>query len=79
MWNPPAELVLGSLEGVIRLIEAWRVVFQHAEQRGSELADGSPAGTLDPELPRQGSQRILRAVEQFGEATRRAQVGETAS
>jgi len=77
-WNPPADLAIGSLEGVIRLIEAWRVVFQDAEQRGAELADGSPAGRTDPELLRQGYDRIVQAVEQFGEATRRAQAGETA-
>lgn len=78
MWNPPADLVLGSLEGVIRVIEAWRVVFQHAGQRGGELADGSPAGTLDPELLRQGYHRIVGAVDQFSEASRRVQAGETA-
>lgn len=67
------------LEGVIRLIEAWHVVFQHAEQRGHELSDGSPARSLDPELLRQGYHRIVHAVEQFGEATHRAQAGETAN
>ncbi|MET9263738.1 hypothetical protein [Amycolatopsis sp. NPDC004079] len=77
-WNPPADLVLGSLEGVIRVIEAWRVVYQHAGQRGDELADGTPAGALDPELLRQGYHRIVGAVDQFGEATLRAQAGETA-
>lgn len=76
-WNPPAELALGALEGVIRLIESWRSLFQHEDQRGGVLADGSPAGMLDPQLLGQGVDRIAAALDQFGEAARRAEAGES--
>ena len=76
VWNPTADLAIGSLEGMIRLIEAWRVVYQQPDRRGATLADGSPAGLGDAALLQQGYARIVDAVNAFGEAHRRALAGE---
>lgn len=76
VWNPPADLAIGYIEGIGRLIESWRAVFHQPTDPAVVLADGTPAGRLDPDLLRQGYERIVAALDALNEAAQRVDTGE---